>query len=72
MLPCMTLHNIKTLVAVSWVAMTLVAAIAARVTGPLLLVIAALGVFPPLALLLWWNDPAQTTTEAIDEVRRQR
>ena len=72
MLPCMTLPNIKMFVAVAWVAITLVVTIAAGVTGPLLLMIAAVAVLPPLALLLWWNDPAQTMTEAIDEVRRQR
>ena len=27
---------------------------------------------PPLALLLWWNEPGQTMTETIDEVRRGR
>jgi len=72
MLPGMTLPNIKMLVAVSWVAVTLVVTIAAGVTGPLLLMIAAVAVLPPLALLLWWNDPAQTMTEAINEIRRQR
>lgn len=72
MLPRMTLPHIKMLVAVSWVAITLVGAIAARVTGPLVLMIAAVGLLPPLAMLLWWNDPAQTMTEAIDEIRRQR
>jgi hypothetical protein len=72
MLRDMTLPHIKMFVAVAWVAMTLGAAIALRVTGPLQLVIAALGVLPPLAMLLWWNDPAQTMTEAIDEARRQR
>ena len=72
MLPGMTLPNIKMLLAVSWVAVTLVVTIAAQVTGPLLLMIAAVAVLPPLALLLWWNDPAQTMTEAINEIRRQR
>jgi hypothetical protein len=32
----------------------------------------ALGVLPPLALLLLWNEPAQTMAEAIDEARRRR
>jgi len=72
MLPRMTLPHIKMFVAVGWVAITLVGTIAARVTGPLLLMIAAVGLLPPLAMLLWWNDPAQTMTESIDEIRRQR
>ena len=60
------------IVAVSWMLVTLAVAIAARVTWPLHLAIAALGLLPPLALLLWWNEPNQTMTEAIDEVRRGR
>lgn len=31
----------------------------------------ALAVFPPLALLLWWTEPAQTTSEAIHDARRK-
>ena len=68
----MELQRIKMIVAASWVLVTLAIAIAAQVTWPLQIAIAALGVLPPLALLLWWNDPAQTMTEAIDEVRRGR
>lgn len=68
----MEMPSIKTIVAVSWVALTLAVAIAAPVTWRFQLAIAVLGVLPPLALLLWWNEPAQTMTEAIDEVRRGR
>jgi hypothetical protein len=68
----MQLQRIKMVVAASWMLVTLAVAIAARVTWPLHLAIAALGLLPPLALLLWWNEPGQTTTEAIDEVRRGR
>jgi hypothetical protein len=68
----MQLQRIKMVVAASWMLVTLAVAIAARVTWPLHLAIAALGLLPPLALLLWWNQPPQTLTEAIDEVRRGR
>jgi hypothetical protein len=68
----MGLQRIKMLVCVAWVAATLAVAIAVRVTWPLQLAIAALGLLPPLALLLWWNEPGQTMTEAIDEARRGR
>ena len=68
----MQLQRLKMIVAVSWMLVTLAVAIAARVTWPLHLAIAALGLLPPLALLLWWNEPNQTMTEAIDEVRRGR
>jgi hypothetical protein len=68
----MELQRIKMIVAASWVLVALATAIAAQGSWPLQVAIAALGVLPPLALLLWWNDPAQTMTEAIDEVRRGR
>jgi hypothetical protein len=68
----MQLQRIKMIVAVSWVLVALGIVIGAPVTWPLHLAIAALGLLPPLALLLWWNEPSQTMTEAIDEVRRGR
>jgi hypothetical protein len=68
----MQLQRIKMIVAASWVLVALVIAIGAPVSWPLHLAIAALGLLPPLALLLWWNEPGQTMTEAIDEVRRDR
>ena len=72
MLRSMQLQRIKMLVAASWMLVTLAIAIAARVSWPLHLATLAVGVLPPLALLLWWNEPDQTMTEAIDEVRRGR
>ena len=60
------------IVAASLIVISLGLAIAARVTWPVQIAIAALGFVPALALLLWWNEPAQTMTEAIDEVRRGR
>jgi hypothetical protein len=68
----MQLQQIKMLVAASWMLVTLAIAIAARVSWPLHLAIAAVGLLPPLALLLWWNEPGQTMTESIDEARRGR
>jgi hypothetical protein len=44
-----------------------------HLTWPFQLAVSALGLLPPPALLLlWWNVPAQTMTEGIDEVRRGR
>ena len=31
----------------------------------------ALASLPPLALVLWWTDPAQTMSETIHEARRK-
>jgi cyanate permease len=68
----MELQKIKMVVSAAWVAVTLAIAIAAQVPWPFQFAIGALALLPPLALLLWWTDPAQTMTEAIDEVRRGR
>ena len=68
----MKLQEIKMIVAASWMLVTLTVAVATPLTWPLPLAIAALGFLPPVALLLWWNEPDQTMTEAIDEARRRR
>jgi hypothetical protein len=68
----MQLQPIKMVVSTSWVALILALAIGVQVVWPLQIAVAALAVLPPLALLVWWNEPAQTMTEAIDEVRRGR
>ena len=68
----MTLQNIKMIVSAMWMLTALVIAIVAGVSWLAGIAIAALGVLPPLALLLLWNDPAPTMTEAINEVRRSR
>jgi hypothetical protein len=72
MLSHMELHTIKRTIAGSWVALTLIIALMSQITEPLQLAIAALAVMPPLALLLLWNEPAQTMTQAINEARRSR
>jgi|SoiMethySBSTD1v2_1073268.scaffolds.fasta_scaffold09396_7 hypothetical protein len=72
MLQHMELQTIKRTIAVGWVALMVIVALTARVSWPLQFVIAALGVLPALALLLLWNEPAQTMTQAINEARRNR
>jgi hypothetical protein len=34
-------------------------------------VLAAFGLLPPLAILLLWNEPAQTMSERIREAKRR-
>jgi hypothetical protein len=68
----MELHTIKRTIAAAWVVLTLIAALMVQVTWPLQFAIAAVGLLPPLALLLLWNEPAQTMTQAISEARRSR
>jgi hypothetical protein len=67
----MQLQNIKMVVAGLWILTALVIAVA---IGPSLVSGLALGVFgllPPLAILLRWNEPAQTMSERIREAQRR-
>jgi len=34
------------------------------------LMVAGFGLLPPLAILLLWNEPAQTMSESINDARR--
>ena len=67
----MGLQQIKSIVAATWVLTAIVVGLVAGVTstGGLVL-LAALGLLPPLALLLLWNDPSQSMSESIQQGRR--
>jgi len=67
----MELRKIKLTVAAVWVLAAIVIGLVAGVTstGGLVL-LAALGLLPPLALLLLWNDPSQSMSESIQQGRR--
>ena len=67
----MPLQHIKMIVAGLWIVTALVIAL---VIGPSLvsgLLLAAFGLLPPLAILLRWNEPAQTLSERIREAQRR-
>ena len=67
----MDLQRIKMTVSAAWILIALAIAI---IAGPSFiggLLLAAFGLLPPLALLLLWNDPAQTMSESINEARRR-
>ena len=66
----MTLQNIKMIVSGVWMLTALVIAIVTDVSWLAGIAIAALGVLPPLALLLWWNEPAQTMSESIRQAQK--
>ena len=67
----MGLRKIKSTVAVVWVLAAIVVGLVAGVTSPGgLAALAALGLLPPLALLLLWNDPSQSMSESIQQGRR--
>jgi hypothetical protein len=66
----MTLQNIKMIVSGVWMLTALVIVIIADVSWSAGIAIVALGVLPPLALLLWWNEPAQTMSESIRKAQQ--
>ena len=66
----MELQKIKRIVAAGWMLTVLAVIIGINLSGPIQLALAAVGLLPPLALLLWWNEPSQTMSEAINRARR--
>ena len=70
MLRLMQLQSIKTIVSALWVLTALVIAITVNLSWRGDIALAVLGLVPPVAVLLWWKDPAQTMSESIREARR--
>lgn len=66
----MDLHKIKKIVAAGWMLTVLAVVVGTNPSGPIQFVLALVGLLPPLALLLWWNEPSQTMSEAINKARR--
>ena len=67
----MRLKQIKRVFGSVWVLVAVVVGVAAgvRSTGGFV-ALAALGLLPPLALILLWNDPPETMSESIRDGRR--
>lgn len=70
MLRRMELQGIKMTVSGLWVLIAVVIAVFADLSWSGLAVVAAVGFLLPLTILLLWNEPAQTTSESIQEARR--
>jgi len=67
----MGLKQMKRTFAVVWVLLAAVVGIVAGVTSTGgLVALAALGLLPPIALMLFWNDPPETMSESIRGGRR--
>ena len=68
----MSLQRIKMSVSVTWVviAMVIAIALAPDMSWTKGLMLAGLGLLPPLAILFLWNEPAQTMSESINDARR--
>ena len=68
----MQLGHIKWILAGAWVMTAVILGLIVRdLTWQIWAVFIALAVLPPVALLLWWTDPAQTMSETISEARRK-
>ena len=67
----MRLKQIKRVVASVWVLVAVVVGLAVGVSSAGgLVALAALGLLPPLALMLLWNEPPETMSESIRDGRR--
>ena len=67
----MELQKIKWIISAAWVLVAFVIGLVAGVrSSGGLVALTALGLLPPLALLLLWNDPPQTISESIRQGRR--
>ena len=66
----MQLQNTKMILSGAWMSIALAIAVVTGVSWPGGVAIATLGVLPPLALLLLWNEPAPTMSESIQKARR--
>ena len=66
----MQLEPIKMIICGVWALAVFAMAMAVNVSGVGLVAAAAFGLLPPLALLLLWNEPAQTMSEVINKARR--
>ena len=66
----MTLQRIKMTVSAVWVLIAMLTAIAVDMSWTRGALIAGLGLLPPLAILLLWNEPTRTMSESINDARR--
>ena len=66
----MQLERIKWFVVGAWMISAVILALVVRdLNWQIWAAFIALAVLPPLALLFWWTDPAQTMSETISEAR---
>jgi len=67
----MQFQKIKQTVSAAWVVVVFAVGLVAGVTSSGgLVALLALGLLPPLALMLLWNEPPQTMSESIQQGRR--
>jgi hypothetical protein len=66
----MQLNYMKATIVAAWLVALSVVSVALNVTSwAAWSIIAVFALFPPLVMLLWWKDPAQTMSESIHKAR---
>jgi hypothetical protein len=66
----MQLERIKWVLIAAWVVTAVVVGLVARdLNWQMWAALIALAILPPLALVLWWTEPAQTMSETISDAR---
>ena len=66
----MTLQRIKMTVSAVWVLIATLIAVVVDMSWTRGLLVASLGLLPPLALMLLWNEPTRSMSESINDARR--
>lgn len=66
----MQLEHLKRTISGVWMLTALAVAIVVNPSTMGAILLGALGLLPPLVILLAWNHPAQTMSERIDAARR--
>ena len=66
----MTLQRIKMTVSAVWVLIATLIALVVDMSWTRGLLVASLGLLPPLALMLLWNEPSRSMSESINDARR--
>jgi len=66
----MTLQRIKMTVSAVWVLIATLIAVVVDMSWTRGLLVASLGLLPPLALMLLWNEPSRSMSESINDARR--
>ena len=66
----MTLQRIKMTVSAVWVLIATLIALVVDMSWTRGILVASLGLLPPLALMLLWNEPSRSMSESINDARR--
>ena len=67
----MKMLHYKTILATVWVLAIAAIGVAMQVTSaPLIVVLVAVALLPPMAMMWLWQDPAQSLSESIHQARR--